>query len=201
LVSGGFHGDGIQAVLQEKGINYAVLTPRIQKIDQGDLYEKAMGDTNADLSLYFKEGNPFATKQQALFVKEIIETAVPVLREKYHLTSTGISELFGEVFKSHPVLSGAFQVLPRLDKTTIRLAPNQPSPVLGKASASTVADVPITLDPAAYFKLRGRIGDPAAKPFEICVGSKHTEMRALAPQIPCEGLFRPVTSGIPGDSD
>ena len=63
LYTGGFHTPGVEAILREKGIGYAVFSPHITKTDHGEMYQKVMSGDNADLSAYFKVKNPFSTQQ------------------------------------------------------------------------------------------------------------------------------------------
>ena len=105
IYSGGFHTPGIEEILRERGIGYAVLSPRITKTDHGEMYQKVMTDDNADLSGYFKVKNPFFTKQEALFFKQLIETAAPALSKTYKLSPGQVARKVSQAVKGHPVLA------------------------------------------------------------------------------------------------
>jgi len=105
LYTGGFHTSGIEAILRQKGMGYAVLAPRITRTDHGEMYQKVMSGANADLSAYFKVKNPFLTKQEALFFKQILETAAPALSKNYQLNPSEVAARVSQAVKDHPVLS------------------------------------------------------------------------------------------------
>jgi len=107
LYTGGFHSGGIHDLLRQKGIGYAVLTPRTHAVDHGELYSEVMSGEHADLSAYFKVKNPFATKQEALLFKELLETAAPVLFETYRRSTEEIAKHVSDTMAKHPVLSQA----------------------------------------------------------------------------------------------
>ena len=112
LYSGGFHTPGVEAILRQKGIGYAVFSPRITRTDHGEMYQKVMAGDNADLSAYFKVKNPFATKQAAIFFKEMLEVAAPALFEKYQMKPEEIAANVQRSIGSNPVLSTAVTVEP-----------------------------------------------------------------------------------------
>ena len=105
LYSGGFHSSGIEEILRSKGIGYAEIAPKIRAVDRGELYQRVMAGDNADLTAYFKVRNPFSTKQEALFFKQLIETAAPVLFEKYQLTPHQVAGSVAQAMDVHPILS------------------------------------------------------------------------------------------------
>ena len=125
LVTGGFHTGGIDALLQEQKVGYATLMPHISRTDRGELYQKVMAGDHADLSAYFKAKNPFSTKQEALFFKELLETAAPVLFEKYQIEPARVAATVAQAVKNHPVLSGAVEAssLAGDKKTSLRFTP------------------------------------------------------------------------------
>ncbi len=106
LYSGGFHTPGIEEILRQKGIGYAVFSPRITGTDHGEMYQRAMDGDNADLSAYFKVKNPFLTNQEALLFKQLIETAAPALSKTYNLSPGEVAAQVSQAVKDHPVLSG-----------------------------------------------------------------------------------------------
>jgi|GEM_PF-4530937 len=112
LYSGGFHTPGVEEILRQKGIGYAVFSPRITRTDHGEMYQKVMAGDNADLSAYFKVKNPFATKQAAIFFKEMLEVAAPALFEKYQMKPEEIAANVQRSIGSNPVLSTAVTVEP-----------------------------------------------------------------------------------------
>ena len=121
LYSGGFHTTGVEAILREKGVGYAVFSPRITKTDRGELYDKVMSGENADLSAYFKVRNPFATHQAAIFFKEILEVGAPALFDKFKMPPKEIAETVQRSIESSPVLSKVVSAQPSGDKDTASL--------------------------------------------------------------------------------
>lgn len=110
LITGGFHTDGIDAILRERQIGYVTLMPHISRTDRGERYQKVMAEDHADLSAYFKVKNPFATKQEALLFREMIEVATPVLTEKYQMEPASVVAAVTQAVQAHPVLSSAVAV-------------------------------------------------------------------------------------------
>ncbi len=108
LVSGGFHTQGLTHLMREKNIGYAVIQPRISKNDNGALYQNVLKERNTDLSAYFRK--PPLSKQEAVFFKAFIETAVPVLWEKYRIPHSEIGDKVGAAMAAHPVLAGVLSV-------------------------------------------------------------------------------------------
>ncbi len=109
IVSGGFHAQGIQDVLRKKKLSFASVLPTIGELDRGERYARVMGGENADLQIYFKNANPFLTKQEALFFKEAVEVALPVWIKEKGTSPDSLNEVKGS-FKSHPVLSQILEV-------------------------------------------------------------------------------------------
>ncbi len=109
IVSGGFHSQGIQDVLRERKLSFASVMPRVGEIDRGERYARVMGGENADLKIYFKNANPFLTKQEALLFKEAVEVALPLWMKEKGLTSDSLNGVRA-AFKSHPVLSQVLDV-------------------------------------------------------------------------------------------
>ncbi len=107
LYTGGFHSAGIEEILRSKGIGYAEIAPKTRSVDRGELYQKVMAGDNADLTAYFKVKNPFSTKQEAIFFKELIEIGAPALFEKYQLKPDQIASNVRQAIDAHPVLSKA----------------------------------------------------------------------------------------------
>ncbi|MFH1800783.1 MAG: response regulator [Candidatus Omnitrophota bacterium] len=144
LITGGFHASGISAMLREQGISYATLTPHISRTDRGELYQKVMTGDHADLSAYFKVKNPFSTKQEALFFKALVETAAPVLFEKYQLESSRIATAVTQSVNTHPVLSGAVAVSSSTGdkRTALRFIPKAVMPQnMAVAAPANTAEV------------------------------------------------------------
>ncbi|MFH0985092.1 MAG: response regulator [Candidatus Omnitrophota bacterium] len=110
LITGGFHTDGIDAILREQEIGYVTLMPHISRTDRGELYQKVMAEDHADLTAYFKVKNPFATKQEALLFREMIEVATPLLSEKYHMEPASVTAAVAKAVQAHPVLSSSVVV-------------------------------------------------------------------------------------------
>lgn len=105
LYTGGFHSAGIEEILRSKGIGYAEIAPKTRSVDRGELYQKVMAGDNADLTAYFKVKNPFSTKQEAIFFKELVEIGAPALFEKYQLKPDQIASSVRQAIDAHPVLS------------------------------------------------------------------------------------------------
>jgi len=109
LITGGFHTDGIKAILEEKGIQHAVVMPRITSTDHGEAYLKTMNGSNSDLSAYFNVANPFRTKQQAIIFKGIIENAAPSLVQDENLSVSQAANLVQDALTNHPLLANALR--------------------------------------------------------------------------------------------
>ncbi|MCM8775859.1 MAG: UTP--glucose-1-phosphate uridylyltransferase, partial [Candidatus Omnitrophica bacterium] len=103
LVTGGFHTSGLSEEMKKRGIGYAVIQPNIVKIDNGENYHNTLRDKNADLSAYFDQHS--LSKQEALFLKGILETAVPLLWEKGKVSYSRIGLQIAKAINRHPVLS------------------------------------------------------------------------------------------------
>jgi hypothetical protein len=125
IVTGGFHGDGIGTQLMRQGIPYAVIHPQFSEFDHGERYAKVMAGDQADLTAYFKVKNPFATKQEAIFFKEIIEIAAPFLIKQYHTDPAEIPGLVAKALKNHPVFSNELspEILRTGNDRLLRIAP------------------------------------------------------------------------------
>lgn len=145
LYTGGFHTPGIETILRQKGIGYAVFSPRITKTDHGEMYQNVMADANADLSAYFKVKNPFATKQEALFFKQLIETAAPVLSEKYQMIPGQVAASVAQAVSSSPVFSGTLKADQQKDQlSTVRFTPEK-GPGISTSQNSAVMPIPATI--------------------------------------------------------
>ncbi len=104
LITGGFHSSGVAAELKAKGAGYAMVRPRITQIDRDKLYAAVMLDKNTDISAYL---NPLEfTKQEALFLKSILEVGAPQLAKEYGVLPVKIGEETAQAISVHPVLSG-----------------------------------------------------------------------------------------------
>lgn len=110
LITGGFHTEGLTRELKRRRVPYFVIMPRITNIDNGDRYQRVMGNLNADLTTYFGVFNPFSTKQEAVLFKQAIETAVPVLFDTYEIPVNELARLTEEALSSHPVLGEAMDI-------------------------------------------------------------------------------------------
>jgi|GEM_PF-1853797 len=108
LVSGGFHAEGIQEILRDREMDFALVTPRITRTDRGQLYARVMSGENANLETYFKSRQPFSTKQEALFFREAVETAIPHWLE--HGSSSDEVNDLRRLFSRHPVFSESLSV-------------------------------------------------------------------------------------------
>jgi phosphoenolpyruvate-protein kinase (PTS system EI component) len=170
LYTGGFHTPGIEAILRQKGIGYAVMTPRITKTDHGQMYQNVISDANADLSAYFKVKNPFLTKQEALIFKQAIETAAPVLSEKYQLNPEQVAASVAQAVSSSPVFSGTLKAeQPKDQLASVRFAPeaslgistSQNSAVMAIPAATIGRAEALLLDPIQ----QPAIGQPALVTF------------------------------------
>lgn len=174
LITGGFHTDGIEQILREKGIGYANVTPRITKTDHGEMYQRVMSDANADLSAYFKVKNPFATKQEAILFKQVLEVAAPVLFDKYQVQGANMAGRVQKAFADSPVLSKAVVSERLQDASTLRFTPKPSVAMLPKnaaipnvpvlAAQAFAADVSsaLTRDGAAALRVEVRFSEKAA---------------------------------------
>ncbi len=155
LYAGGFHTPGIEEILRQKGIGYAVFSPRITKTDHGEMYQKVMSDANSDLSAYFKVKNPFLTKQEALFFKQLIETAAPALSEKYQLSPDQVAKSVVQTVSSSSVFSGTLTADQQKENpSTVRFTPAASSEIstsqnsaIMKAAATMGRAEALQLDP------------------------------------------------------
>lgn len=102
VVSGGFHSEGLETSMREENIPHIVITPRISKVTKDGLYEKVIKREHADLSDYFTAS--VLSKQEALFLRGLVETAAPKLTEIYGIDSEKIPNWVDQVIKRHPVL-------------------------------------------------------------------------------------------------
>lgn len=146
LVTGGFHTEGLTALMKERMIPYAVIAPRMTSADDHQLYHKVLRRENADVSQYMKD--PSLTKQEALFLKGIFEQAVPVLAQKYQLALKDLSQQAKEAVNRHPVLMNRFQAetfVNRDQQSVLRLSPN-PVSVLSSISNKAVAEILLSSD-------------------------------------------------------
>lgn len=177
LVSGGFHTEGLTQLMKERGIGYAVIQPRIEKFDDHDLYLKVFRDEHADLSGYFS--NSFLSKQEALFLKEILETGAPALWEKGNLSYSKIGAVVADIINRHPVLSGKVDVDPKSfkDYSALEIRPRKISQETQldstRIGANTVTDA----------LLLGLV--------ENYIASRSL---AVAPSLPASRLRAPVTA-------
>ncbi|MEI7752110.1 MAG: hypothetical protein WCJ71_08480, partial [Candidatus Omnitrophota bacterium] len=143
LITGGFHTPGIEEILRQKGIGYAVFTPRITKVDHGEMYQNVMSDANADLSAYFKVKNPFRTKQEAILFKELIEIATPALSEKYQGTGAEIAGRVQKAAEENPVLSRVVMTQTSAqDPASLRFTPKPAGELLPQNAA--IPGIPVT---------------------------------------------------------
>ncbi len=103
LISGGFHTFGFTELMKNLEIGYAVVQPKILELDKQNLYHKVLREENADLSNYFKAN--VLNKQQAIFLKSLLEIAIPKLWEIYEIPHAEIADKVAEAINSHSVLS------------------------------------------------------------------------------------------------
>lgn len=123
LVTGGFHTPGLVEELKARGISYAVISPALTEEKGKSPYLGVMRRENADLSRYFKK--PVLNKQQALLFKGLIEQALPILAQKYGISSRDLPTWFTRAVDSHPLLKNRLQALafPRSEEPFARLVP------------------------------------------------------------------------------
>lgn len=171
LVTGGFHTPGLTELMKNRGIGYAVIRPAFQKEgrqardpDFENLYAKVLRDEHA--LLLNKQTS--LTKQEALFLKSLLETAAPILWEKYGLSLSEIASQIVKVVKNHPVLSQRIQA--EASESWVRLVINQekrearnfPSPRLrgeGQGEGNAVSETAPLSDPRVYSIMRPPPGD------------------------------------------
>lgn len=196
LVSGGFHTQGMLEILREKGIGYAVIQPRIQKAEK-DLNLKVFKEEHADLSAYFP--NHPLNGQEAILLKQLLETALPAAVEKLGVSYELLASLAAQIINSHPVLSR--QIFATLETSSasavmsLQFEPNinvqneggaqLEANAVEMALKSTQADLYPELSPVPnYFASQVRGGDGASVlSFEPTGGLKITATRqALKPR-------------------
>lgn len=146
LISGGFHTDGLTALMRDKQLGYAVIMPAFSTENSKGLSAKVFKDENADLSNYFTSQPP--DKQSRLILKELIDVALPQLsrESKQNLPE---QKLIEEAIANNPVLSGAVSVAKNADL-------NRFSPA-AMLKINTVGDTDIMLAPQTYRALRAPI--------------------------------------------
>lgn len=106
MIAGGFHSEGITQLLENRGYSFAVLQPSMTAASPL-LYDSVMAGSHADLSAYFHEASPFATKRAAILFKSILELGTPVLFSRYGLTSEQVTHEIVRAVTEHPVLHEA----------------------------------------------------------------------------------------------
>lgn len=104
LITGGFHTFGFTERLREQNIGYAVIQPKIRNHDHGELYHRVLREENADVSAYFTQ--PYLTKQEAVYLKAILEVAIPRLWQDYEIPHSEIGKIVMDAINEHPVLAG-----------------------------------------------------------------------------------------------
>ncbi len=163
LIAGGFHTPGLTARLEHKNINYVVIRPRIHEIDGGVLYDQVMRDEHAGLAAGVKQ--PGFSKQEALFLKCLLEVGFPQLAKMSELSQQDMTRRLVDLINHHPVFSGHLEA--RMQKTDknpllqIFRSPLKPAvlPVPGQGmalSAQTIRDAVLLVAPDAFIRLRGR---------------------------------------------
>jgi two-component system chemotaxis response regulator CheY len=195
LYSGGFHTPGVEERLRAKNIGYAVFSPRITKTDHGEMYQKVMSDANADLSAYFKVRNPFLTKQEALIFKQLIETAAPVLSEKYQLKPDQVAARVAQAVKEHPVLSGVVDAAraEQGNNASVRFQPKPDLQTLIPQNSSVMPSATLSSDAASrsLALTTPEIGQPAVVNFSAAA---YTILPAESHDTPALG-----NTGIPAN--
>lgn len=136
LVTGGFHSEGLAARMREKGIGYAVIAPNFHDPGSEALQAKVFKDENARLP-YLK--NSLLTKQEAIFLKQILETAAPKLAEIRSLLDTQIGVEISRAINRHQILSKKI-------RSAARSLPDTPSILLGIAPVKYTSGYPDRLD-------------------------------------------------------
>ncbi len=119
LVSGGFHTTGLTQLLRAQGAGYAVVQPHIRRNDNGQLYHNALKEKNNDVSVYFDQ--PVLNKQQALYFKSYMETALPLLWDKYQVPHSEMASKIASAMQVHPVLADAVTAEAKAEGTSSRL--------------------------------------------------------------------------------
>ncbi|GEM_PF-7105862 len=156
LVTGGFHTPGLTELMKERGIGYAVIRPRAEASDSENLYAKVLRDEH--VSLFNKKTG--LTKQEALLLKALLETAAPILWKKYRLSISETASQIVKVVQNHPVLGKRIQA--EVDGSRIRLAirPHEPlTPTLspqgrGQGEGNAVSETAPLSHPGVYSTMR-----------------------------------------------
>lgn len=122
LIAGGFHSDGIGEILRRRGIPHAIVTPRINRLEDRKLYEKVMLGTagnapalgNGLVKMLILEApenyarlRPDATGagQADLILRALEEAVVPALRQR-GLTNREIYEAIAAEVRGTPLFQG-----------------------------------------------------------------------------------------------
>ncbi len=92
LYGGGFHTDGVTQLLNESGINFAVLTPRITSFDDGENYERIMSTTEDRHSL-----------RETFLLNALSGKAAEILKNEYRLSSEQIKEKAYEFLQNNTI--------------------------------------------------------------------------------------------------
>jgi len=152
LITGGFHSDGITALLKEKGVAHIVITPRLTSVEDNGLYHKVMSRKHANLEGYFRD--TVFNKQEAIFFREILEVAPPVLVRDYGVTPQQIPDIISKIMKEHPVLKNRLtgEIVESDGKTTFKIEAKPASLAHAHVQNQTIRDV----------SLLGRAGNGAS---------------------------------------
>jgi len=195
LVTGGFHTEGLMKQLKSAGLGYAVIRPRMTGTLGDDFYEKVLRNENADLSSYFKESS--FTKQEALFLKSLLEVAAPLLWKEHLLSHAEISRQVARVINEHPVLGNRFQSAAKsyAEQSVLQLSPKKSSAPL---TAKAVGDTALLTDPLVYDELRPpkikEVTDEAPIFIALAPRSAHLSVREVKP-VTLQGKGFILTSG------
>ena len=119
LIAGGFHSDGLRRLLKEKKIPHIIVTPRISKLSEKELYEKVMMGEHSRLDflaegtalakvVFFQIAKTYAElrpdadsgEQARLVFKAVHDRAVPLLRERGLSNREIFNLLSGEIAQS-----------------------------------------------------------------------------------------------------
>ncbi len=164
LITGGFHASGVTELMKEKGLGYALIRPRISEVRKDNPYLKVLRDENVDLSSYVKS-SPL-NKQESLLLKELLETAMPVLASKYQIQPEEMASQLAAAVNQHPILSKklsarsdgpAVEFLFKERGAQTTFGPHSPITPDKKITSKAVGETQFLSDPVTYSQLRSSV--------------------------------------------
>ncbi len=205
LIAGGFHSEGITHLLRSQHIPYMVIRPAFQHAAGAELQREVFRDGHAEVVNYTEQSE--LTKQEKIFLKEIIETGLPLIFKDKHLASAEAAAVLEEVIRNQPffgeaIKSEAGRIAQRAITAPILLPfisgadPKTNRPVV---TAQTVADTPLAFPDYEWLRPAGRPLLAFAPRSEVRAGRKRKSSEPL--RIGIAGLDASIASvGLLGNA-